>query len=160
MKEMRIALFLASALLLGASGIFSSSNTNIFSIYGNAYAQTFSDPGANPDLAGPGDNLTGMPSDNSTGLGSVPGIPGGDLGAPGDNTTGFGSPGSLDIPGQNATDLGPGPAVGNFTEMTPTQQAQNSTSSTVPEFGPVASAMLVLSIAAIILLSARTRTKF
>ncbi|GEM_PF-2957242 len=161
MQGLGFRVFVMSALILAASGVISSSdNLSGFSFQNNAYAQL--PPGASPgpDMGNPGDNMTGP--------GSVPGAPGADLGPPGDNTTDLGSPGGLGIPSDNATDLGPGPDVGNSTGIPATGapasstagQASNPASSTVPEFGSLASAILVLSVTSIIILSAKTRIRF
>ncbi|MDE1767464.1 MAG: PEFG-CTERM sorting domain-containing protein, partial [Thaumarchaeota archaeon] len=67
--------------------------------------------------------------------------------------------GDLGVPSENTTDLGPGPA-GNLTNTPAAQAVPNSTSSTVPEFGPMVSLILVASIVSIIIFSARTRLRF
>lgn len=112
-----------------------------------AYAQT-PDPGANPDdpLAGdnftnsmPSDNFTdpGMPSDNSTDLGMTPTDPSADLGLPPDNTTS---------------------SVGDNTTSSPASNLASNAA--VPEFGPLASAVLVFSVLSILVFSAKTKLKF
>lgn len=146
---MKPTLFLASVLILTIFGIISSNGIDVLPIYGIAFAQLPPDAGSNPDLGTPGDNSTGLPSNNSTDLG---GAPGGDLSGPGQNATDLGTPGDLGVPGENTTDLGPGPA-GNLTN---TPAAPNSTSSTVPEFGSVSTLVLIVAIASIILISAKT----
>lgn len=117
------------------------------SLFKFAYAQT-PDPGANPDdpLAGdnstnsmPSDNFTdpGMPSDNSTDLGLTPTDPSADLGLPSDNTTS---------------------SVGDNTTSSPTSNLASNAA--VPEFGPLASIVLVFSVLSILVFSAKTKLKF
>lgn len=156
MPDMKPTLFLASVLVLAIFGIISSNGLDALPIYGIAFAQLSPNAGSNPDLGAPGDNSTGLPGNNSTDLG---GVPGGNLGGAGQNATDLGAPGDLGVPGENTTDLGPGPA-GNLTNTPAAQAAPNSTSSTVPEFGPMVSLILVASIVSIIIFSARTRLRF
>jgi hypothetical protein len=119
------------------------------SLFKFAYAQT-PDPGtASPDdpLAGnnstdsgmPSDNFTdpGMTSDNSTDLGATPIDPAANLGLPSDNTT--------SSVGDNTS---------SSTTSTPTYNAA------VPEFGPLASIVLVFSVLSILVFSAKTKLKF
>lgn len=118
------------------------------SLFKFAYAQT-PDPGANPDdpLAGdnstnfgmPSDNFTdpGMPSDNSTDLGLTPIDPSADLGLPSDNTTS---------------------SVGDNATISPTSNLASNAA--VPEFGPLASTVLVFSVLSILVFSAKTKLKF
>ncbi|HZS73775.1 MAG TPA: PEFG-CTERM sorting domain-containing protein [Candidatus Nitrosotalea sp.] len=118
------------------------------SLFKFAYAQT-PDPGSSPDdpLAGdnstnsgvPSDNFTdpGMPSDNSTDLGLTPSDPSADLGMPTDNTTS---------------------SVG---DNTASSSASNlASNAAVPEFGPLASIVLVISVLSILVFSVKTKLKF
>ena len=117
------------------------------SLFKFAYAQT-PDPGANPNdpLAAdnstnsmPSDNSTdlGMPSDNSTTSDLAPTDPSADLGMPNDNTT--------SIAGDNTTSS----STSNLTS-----------NAAVPEFGPLASIVLVISVLSILVFSAKTKLKF
>ena len=117
------------------------------SLFQFAYAQT-PDPGANPNdpLAAdnstnsmPSDNSTdlGMPSDNSTTSDLAPTDPSADLGMPNDNTT--------SIAGDNTTSS----STSNLTS-----------NAAVPEFGPLASIVLVISVLSILVFSAKTKLKF
>lgn len=118
------------------------------SLFKFAYAQT-PDPGASPDdpLAGdnstnsgmPSDNFTdpSMSSDNSTDLGMMPPDPSADLGLPTDNTTSI---------ADNTTSSSP-----------PSNPTSNAA---VPEFGPLASIVLIVSVLSILVFSAKTKLKF
>ncbi len=118
------------------------------SLFKFAYAQTpdpgsdFSDPLAgdnSTDSGMPSDNSTdmGMPSDNSTDMGVTPTDPSADMGLPSDNTTG---------------------SVGdNTTSSPPSNLASNAA---VPEFGPLASIVLVISVLSVLVFSAKTKLKF
>jgi hypothetical protein len=117
------------------------------SLFKFAYAQT-PDPGANPDptagdnftdMGMPGDNSTdpSMPSDNSTDMSSAPIDPSAGLGMPADNSTDISS-------------------ADNMTSTT----SNSASNATVPEFGPLASIVLVFSVLSILVFSAKAKLKF
>lgn len=152
-------LLLMSVLILASADTIFSNNNFVSSplFTDNAYAQS------SPSPSGPG-NGGGGPGEGLGGPGAGPVGPG-DSGAPGDNSTdlggGLGGPGAVPGgPGDNSRDLGPGPEAGNITSMQGASNSQNSTSNTVPEFGPMASIILVLATVSIIIVSARTRLRF
>jgi predicted secreted protein with PEFG-CTERM motif len=143
------ALFLTCVLILSTANTILSGNNSPSSLFLTrlAYAQS-PDVGSDQDI-GTGDNSTDLgplPDDNSTNMATAPSDPYADLGT---------------IPSDNSTDLSPTDNL-TSTETTPsTMLPQNSTSGVAtPEFGPIASAVLVLSLVSIIIISARTRLKF
>lgn len=147
-------LCLVPILILTISTVLSGNNfASSQALIESAYAQSSPSPGGpRGELGGPG-----------AGQGNP-----GDVGAPGDNSTdmsgsaGDGEPsgpsGGFGNPGYNPADLGPGPQQGNITGM---QYPQNSTSSTVPEFGPFTGFVVAISLTGIIIISrARWIQKF
>jgi hypothetical protein len=100
-----------------------------------AYAQTPGGPGSS--LPNPAD--LGLPAYNSS-----------SSSAPSDNST------DLSDLSPSASDLG---AVGN-NSTNPAYATQTTQSATVPEFGPVSFAVLVVSVMSIILVSARAKLRF
>lgn len=155
---------MTSALVIAIACNFLSNNDHASSFYGIAYAQSPPGIGGGSDLGSPGDNSTGLPGDNSTDPGNISGGSGTDLGPPGANSTDLGAapggPSDLSMPGDNMTGPGALPDAGNVTTMPSTQSDQGAKSSAVPEFGPMVSVMLVLSIVSIVIFSARTRLRF
>lgn len=145
-----VSIVLMSVLILTVANFVFMGDNFSSSLFKLAYAQTPDDPTANFDdpLAGdnstnfgmPSDNFTdlGMPSDNSTDLGIAPIDPSADLGLPTDNTM------------SNVGD--------NLTSSSTTSNLASNTA--VPEFGPLASIVLVLSVLSILVFSAKTKLKF
>lgn len=132
-------LFLVAILALTSTNlIFQNLSTYLPPFLITAYAQTPRSPGAN--LPNPAD--LGLPSDNSTGIGSLS-----------DNSTDLSA-----LSPDNSTDLGA--ALGdNSSNLTNTPQTSPTSGATVPEFGPISLAVLVISIMSIIVISARTRLR-
>ena len=183
MQSKNVVTFLTSVLIITAvNAIFSNENV-LFPSLGNAYAQTSpgsgapgdtgapgsvapGDTGAPGDLGAPGD--VGAAGDNSTGVGGIPSTPG-DVGAPGDNSTGTGgipgAPGNPSVPGNVVAPGDIGAAADNSTglgtgNVTSAQPQTSTASATTPEFGPMASVILILAIVSILVISARTRLRF
>lgn len=143
-----VSIVLMSVLILTVANFAFMGDSFSSSLFKLAYAQTpdpgtdFSDPlaGDNSTNSGmPSDNYTdmGMPSDNSTDMGMTPIDPAADLGLPSDNTTGS--------------------AGDNTSSSPPSNLASNAA---VPEFGPLASTVLVFSVLSILVFSAKTKLKF
>lgn len=145
-----VSIVLMSILILTVANFAFMGDSFSSSLFKLAYAQT-PDPGANPDPTA-GDNSTdmGMPSDNST-----------DLGMPNDNSTDLGSASidpsaDLGMPTDNIMGTG----VGDNLTGTSTQSSNLTSNTAVPEFGPLASIVLVFSVLSILVFSAKTKLKF
>ena len=130
----RGALFIVFILILSAVSFISMSDKHVspLSLTGIAMAQ-YQDLGT---LDNSTDDLGSLPTDNSTDLDSLLV----------DNST---------VLGLNSTG---NPTSGGSTSGGTSQSSTSGT--TVPEFGSIASMILVLSIISIIIISARTRLKF